>query len=51
MIPTIFEELLTLLSPISMKKETMMREPIGVAERLSVCLWYFVGTSSMEMPK
>ena len=40
MSPILFEQLLTLIGPVIQKATTKMREPIGVSERLCVCLRY-----------
>ena len=42
MSPTMFEELLSLISPIIVKQRTIMRDPIAPSERLAVTLRYLV---------
>ena len=42
MSPTVFEELLSFVSPITVKQSTAMHDPISPSERLAVTLWYHV---------
>ena len=42
MSPTMFEELLSFVSPIIVKQSTAMRDPISPSERLAVTLRYLV---------
>ena len=42
MSPSTFEELLSFIAPIIVKKSTVMRDPIGPSERLAVTLRYLV---------
>ena len=42
MSPTVFEELLSIVSPIMLKQRAAMRHPISPSERLAVTLRYLV---------
>ena len=42
MSPTVFEELLSFVSPIIVRQSTAMRDPISPSERLAVTLRYLV---------
>ena len=49
MSPTVFEELLSCLSPIIVKQRTAMRDPISPSERLAVTLRYLVKMPNVQL--